>query len=270
MAVINKNVFYVYVHRRGDNNEVFYVGKGKGGRATATARRNAWWTNIYKKYGRVVEYVEKGMSEEDAYDLEYELVKFYRETGHTLCNLTNGGDGTRSIPEAAKKIMTERILSPEVVEKRLRNMRRPVLCSNGMIFDSAKSAAAWLGKGCGGSISVVCKRKGKCSWGGFVWRYVDDSEDLKIILLKNLDAFVEFGCDVHLSQFAPSKVYCSNGIVFKSADQAANWLKTNGFPNANRSTVRRCCNNATWYFDKIGFSWQEIFVGPFVTNQNIS
>jgi plasmid maintenance system antidote protein VapI len=85
------NKFYVYVHRRCDNKEVFYVGKGCGNRANDVKQRNVWWKRVYEKCGRIVEYVEKGLSEDDAYDLEVETIKFYRECGIKLCNLTIGG-----------------------------------------------------------------------------------------------------------------------------------------------------------------------------------
>lgn len=93
MANKDTNRFYVYLHRRGDNNEVFYIGKGTGNRANVVWGRNPWWKRIYEKCGRVVEYIEKGLSEQDAYDLETETIKFYKECGYTLCNLTDGGEG---------------------------------------------------------------------------------------------------------------------------------------------------------------------------------
>ena len=40
------NVYYVYVHRRNDTNEVFYVGKGKNRRAYSKTGRNQHWCNI--------------------------------------------------------------------------------------------------------------------------------------------------------------------------------------------------------------------------------
>lgn len=88
-----ENNYYVYLHRKADTNEVFYVGKGCGKRAEAKTGRNIFWKNIYAKHGRIVGYVEKGMSEDAAYDLEVELIKFYRETGHALANLEDGGKG---------------------------------------------------------------------------------------------------------------------------------------------------------------------------------
>jgi hypothetical protein len=89
----DKNRFYVYLHRREDNNEIFYVGKGCDNRAKSTRGRSKWWTSIYKKYGRLVEYVEVGLSNDDAIDLEKETIKFYRECGYELCNMTSGGEG---------------------------------------------------------------------------------------------------------------------------------------------------------------------------------
>lgn len=85
--------YYVYLHRRGDNNEVFYVGKGRGRRSTTTSGRNKWWKNVYNKHGFSVEHVETGLCEEDAFSLEVELIKFYKENNHVLCNITCGGEG---------------------------------------------------------------------------------------------------------------------------------------------------------------------------------
>lgn len=85
------NVYYVYLHRRGDNNEIFYVGKGKNKRAFDVKQRNPYWTNIYNKHGRTVEYVQKDLSEDAAYSLEERLIKYYRESGYNLANITDGG-----------------------------------------------------------------------------------------------------------------------------------------------------------------------------------
>lgn len=104
------NDYYVYIHRRGDNNEVFYVGKGRGARAKSKANRNTWWNNINNKCGFTVEYSETDMSEESAWDLEIELIKFYRENGHKLCNISSGGEGGgKGVPttECTKNKMAE-------------------------------------------------------------------------------------------------------------------------------------------------------------------
>jgi len=96
--------FYVYVHRRATDGQVFYVGKGRGQRAWSNAR-NEYWHRIVKKHGLLVEIIVSGLQEWYAFELELELItKHGRET---LCNLTNGGDGAsgciRSV-ETRKKI----------------------------------------------------------------------------------------------------------------------------------------------------------------------
>lgn len=43
--------FYVYVHKKKTNGEVFYVGKGSGKRAWSAFGRNSLWKRTADKYG---------------------------------------------------------------------------------------------------------------------------------------------------------------------------------------------------------------------------
>jgi len=60
---------YIYLHRRNDTGEVFYVGKGTGKRATETHSRNSHWHNVVNKAGFTAEIIAKGkakgLSEKD-------------------------------------------------------------------------------------------------------------------------------------------------------------------------------------------------------------
>ena len=88
--------FYVYEHLRDDNGKVFYVGKGKNGRANVSSHhhRNIHWQRIVKKAGGFnVRYVAKEMEEGQAFLLEVERISQLRKLGVDLCNMTNGGDG---------------------------------------------------------------------------------------------------------------------------------------------------------------------------------
>jgi len=86
------NIFYVYVHRKLSDNNVFYVGKGNGYRAYQKNKRNDFWQNVVKKHGYLVEIVLNNLTEQQAFNLEKELIKYYGRKN--LCNLTDGGDGT--------------------------------------------------------------------------------------------------------------------------------------------------------------------------------
>jgi len=90
--------FLVYIHRKatGDNaGDVFYVGfASKESRAKDTRRYDQpKWMNFYKKYGRLVETVERFEVAEDAFALERYLILSYRACGVDLANITDGGEG---------------------------------------------------------------------------------------------------------------------------------------------------------------------------------
>lgn len=90
-----ENIFYVYLHRRKTDNKVFYVGKGKGYRATSRHGRSDWWNKVVRKHGLEVEIVFDNLSEEDAYQCEKDTILEFKYFDHPLVNLTDGGEGAR-------------------------------------------------------------------------------------------------------------------------------------------------------------------------------
>lgn len=90
-------MYYVYIHRKADTKEVFYVGKGHGNRAFTKVNRSALWQNVVNKHGYIVEFIEVGLQEWAAFELEVDYIAYYgrRDTGHgNLVNFTDGGEGT--------------------------------------------------------------------------------------------------------------------------------------------------------------------------------
>ena len=69
--------YYVYVHRKMTNGEIFYVGKGKGIRGWRPYSRNIIWKNKAEKHGVYVEIVMDNLTEELALELEREFIAFY-------------------------------------------------------------------------------------------------------------------------------------------------------------------------------------------------
>jgi hypothetical protein len=85
----------VYRHIRGDNGQIFYVGRGVPGRATKYGR-NPHWENIVKKHGYSVEIVAEGLTVAEANAMEIALIaRFGRRNLKTgpLVNMTAGGEG---------------------------------------------------------------------------------------------------------------------------------------------------------------------------------
>jgi hypothetical protein len=106
---------YVYIHKRKDTNEVFYVGIGQNkNRAFEKTRRNPFWKRITKITDFDVHIIEENLSWKEACEREKYWISFYGRrninTG-SLVNLTDGGDGTLG-----------RIVSEETRNK----MRRPI------------------------------------------------------------------------------------------------------------------------------------------------
>lgn len=84
----------VYCHKRPSDGEIFYVGKGCANRATRSDSRNNYWHNIVEKHGGFdVEIVAENLTEAEALRFEVTLIKGLRNSGASLCNLTDGGEG---------------------------------------------------------------------------------------------------------------------------------------------------------------------------------
>lgn len=115
------NNYYVYIHRRKDNNEVFYVGisrQEKYFRINTKTGRNQIWNNIVNKYGFIGEVLYSNLSKEYACLIEKALIKSYgrinTNTG-VLANLTAGGDGSVDCPksfETKNKMSKARVGKP--------------------------------------------------------------------------------------------------------------------------------------------------------------
>lgn len=261
MSTKDPNRFYVYLHRRADNNEVFYVGKGSGDRIYRKDGRSVWWNSIVTKHGYTYEYAEKGLSEESAFDLEIELIKFYRENGHTLCNIKDGGQGYAGYKPTAERVakLREHLQSEEFKANMRKKIGKEVICSNGMIFETCKEAEKWCEYSPSGSkISTCCRRERKSAH-GFVWRFLTDCDDLMECLNNGRDAFVEFKCQEHLDKSKPKKVYCSNGMSFYSGREATRWYHSIGFTKVISSYISVCCNGRKKTLHGLQWSFEDVF-----------
>jgi hypothetical protein len=109
---------YVYRHIRLDKNIPFYIGIGSDSdyrRAyeQKSSRRNVIWNKIRFKTEIEVEILIDGLTYEEAVLKEIEFINLYGRiniNSGTLCNLTDGGEGTKGIivKEENKKKLSER------------------------------------------------------------------------------------------------------------------------------------------------------------------
>ena len=86
-------IFYVYLHKRLIEGTVFYVGKGKNKRAWTTKSRNPHWQHVVDKHGGFdVEILKDKLTEQEAFELEAEIIAQYGMDN--LTNQTLGGIST--------------------------------------------------------------------------------------------------------------------------------------------------------------------------------
>lgn len=238
--------FYVYIHIRNDNGKVFYVGRGKGYRAWAKTGRNKHWTNIFKKCGRSVEIIEYGLTLEESKQLEIIVIELANACGCILANRTSGGDGC-----------TDLVFDDESKIKMSRSQGgRRIFCSNGMVFDTGQKAADWLNDN-GFPLALSghifdCAKGARGSAYGYSWWYDGDNRK------------------DHISRYDRSsislstEVFCSNGMSFRNAKKAAEWLKGNGVINANRSNIEAAISGR--FLFAYGFTWWRAGQNPIDVN----
>ncbi len=92
----------VYAHKRLDKNEYFYIGvqldstNKYGYRPYVKSGKSKLWNNIVNKTNYEVIIIKDNLSNQDALNLEIDLIKLYgrlNEKSGILVNLTNGGEG---------------------------------------------------------------------------------------------------------------------------------------------------------------------------------
>lgn len=93
----NLNKYYVYAWIRLDKNKVFYIGKGSGNRYKDMSMRNKYFLNVVNKIGEdniQIKILLDNLTEDEAFEKEKYYISYYREKGHPLTNLSDGGEGS--------------------------------------------------------------------------------------------------------------------------------------------------------------------------------
>lgn len=86
--------YYVYEWFNTETDEVFYVGKGTKNRYSQITGRNQYFMDYYNTHNCESRKVYTDLTEEEAFNKEIELIKYYRENSNfRLTNQTEGGEG---------------------------------------------------------------------------------------------------------------------------------------------------------------------------------
>lgn len=178
--ILDSSDYFVYVHRRNDSGNVFYVGKGKWKRCHSPRGRNSHWQRIAEKHGFTVEVVLGGLTNEQACELEREFISFYGL--ENLANKTTGGDGApgRIVTDEVRKHMSDmfkgKTPSQKTIEASRKRNSKPIGTVCGLRFSSSTEAVKYLRStglenACAANILTSLKGKSKHAYGK-EWRYV--------------------------------------------------------------------------------------------------
>jgi len=129
MALNKEDIYYVYEWYNIDTQEVFYVGKGKNRRYVQVKGRNQYFLRYYDKYDCAVRKIKTRMSEDDAYALEVETIKMYKDIGQCVCNFSKGGQGG-----ASDKNLSEDTYMLKTVSRIINNSTQMVGCKGKPVY----------------------------------------------------------------------------------------------------------------------------------------
>lgn len=234
--------YYVYAHRyaSGDSKGViFYIGKGTAGRKDKTASgRNAHWWSIVKKYGFSSEVLFSSDDEDQCLKIERCLI---RKIG--LKNLANKSVGGRKNSGWRQSDEWKRKASERMSGEGNPNFgKSPSDVQRASISESLKGRRSPK-KGRPGN-KWTEERKAEMRR---LWSFRDErnpwlnvgkcSEDKK----KKLSTPVETVC----------------GMKFYGMNDAASWLRKNGWPKASHSAISRCCDPKRGVKTAYGYEWRK-------------
>jgi hypothetical protein len=204
-------MFYTYIHKTQDQGRTFYVGKGKGERATWAHTRGAHWNSVVKKHGGfVAEIVDRFDTEEEAFAHERFLITSLRLFGVRLVNKTDGGDGMAGFKHSKE---TRRRLSEiqkgKVIPEETR--RRMSVARSGVPRPDLRVKRGPYPEERRQKLRKPKSEQGRAN-------------------MKAARANVR------------KPVFCkSTGMEFQSIADAAGWLRNNGFPKASKSAITEVC-----------------------------
>ena len=96
-------MFYTYAHYTPEGR-LFYIGKGNGRRAHSHVGRNVYWRRVVEKYGNPdVQILANWQTEQEAFDHEILLISCFKDLGHKLANLSNGGEGPSGVKHTEER-----------------------------------------------------------------------------------------------------------------------------------------------------------------------
>ncbi len=222
-------MFYTYLHLRESDNKPFYIGKGtiSQKRAYSHSDRNEHWRNTVKKHGLKVEILAEWAIEQEAFEHEKFLISCFKELGHKLVNMTDGGEGSSGLVHSGE---TKDKLS--ILNSGSNHPRYGKKQSKEEILKRSKSISG----------------ENHCMYGKS-----HKKETLEKMSKSHTGKIHSIESREKRGKSISKNVFCSNGMKFDSGLLAVQWLISNGHEKATNSKISSCCNGKR--HTAYGFKW---------------
>lgn len=230
------NKCYVYLHKKPDTDEVFYVGKGtQKKRAYRNDGRNQHWHRVVKKYGKKVEIFKSELEENLAFYLERFLIKIY---GKQLVNKTEGGEGTLGFKHTEQERKNRR-------DRKL-GKPRPDMAGENSVFKKYPHLLNRMTGILNPMKNPVIAEKNAAAKRGRKNKRISDVQ-------RGVPKPWQQG-DKHWK--ATSIMCIETGKKFSYVNEAVNWLKSIGNTKATHTSLTKCCKELQK--SAYGYTWKYI------------
>ena len=137
-------MYYTYTHSTPEGI-VFYVGKGIKNRAYSTRDRGwAWRETVVKAKGILIKIEANWETEQQAFEQEKILIKYYKDLGNVLVNQTEGGTGPLGFKQSVETRSKKR-------EKMLGYVYKQITCPHCNTTGGETSMKRWHFDKCSGA-----------------------------------------------------------------------------------------------------------------------
>lgn len=241
------NQFYIYVHSRATDGQIFYVGKGRGPRASKVYGRNPHWKRIVAKHEYAVTIVRGNLTESEALAEEVRLIA---EIGReNLCNMTDGGEGTSGHTHKEETKRKQSDSAKRVVRSAERLAKLKVLNVGRTPSEETRQRMSESKIGRKHSLAAIEKMRQKA--------LVRTPETIAKQVAANTGQIRSAEARVNMAASQKGKlVECSNGMMFAKITHASEWLKENGHPKASVQAIIKA--NSAKHRVAYGFGWKII------------
>jgi len=140
--------FYAYAHLRPDGSP-FYIGKGHGKRSHSFVGRNKHHQNVVAKYGaeNILVEIMPCRSEAEAFLREQLIIKSLRATGASLCNKTDGGEGSSGFKHSVESLVKISVNSQAMWDDPILRVKLIAATTGRKLSEDHKAAIAKGGMG---------------------------------------------------------------------------------------------------------------------------